>query len=208
MKLGAVLLAAGLSRRWQESQGAFEGRCENKLLAAFNGRPMVCYALDALAMLGTERTAVVTANGQIAALALDAGAQVVHNAEPQRGIGHSIALGAEAMRGMDALLLMAADQPLLTGESLCRLAKAYAESEKGLACLRDETHWGNPAIFGARYFETLRELDGDKGAKRILRAYEDDLLIVPCAHPHELEDADDPETLMRISRRLSETRRG
>ena len=205
MRLGAVILAAGLSTRWRANrQSADSGvgarAAENKLLADFGGKPMVCRAMEALAEVGCERAAVVTGDGKIAALAEEYGMQVVRNDEPELGMSHSIALGVRAMRDMDALLLMAADQPLLTGESLCALIDAHWESCKGIACLRDETHWGNPAVFSSKYFEALSALTGDVGAKRMLRENEGDLLIVDCLHPHELEDADDPDAFSQLLR--------
>ena len=191
MRLGAVLLAAGLGTRW---------RTGNKLLADFGGKPMICRAMDALAELGCERAAVVTGNGRIVTLAEEYGMQVVRNDEPELGMSHSIALGVRAMRDMDAILLMAADQPLLTGASLRALVDAQRESCKGIACLRDETHWGNPAVFSSKYFDALLALTGDAGAKRVLRENEDDLRIVDCLHPHELQDADDPDALTQLLR--------
>ena len=191
MRLGVVLLAAGLGTRW---------RAGNKLLADFGGKPMVCRAMDALTELTFERAAVVTGDEQIAALAQEHGMQVVRNGEPELGMSHSIALGVFAMRDMDAVLLMASDQPLLTVISLRALIQAYEKSGKGIACLRDETHWGNPAVFGSKYFDALMALTGDVGAKSVLRENESDLLIVDCLHPHELEDADDPDALSRLLR--------
>ena len=202
MRLGAVLLAAGLGTRWKANRQSVDAGAglpaANKLLADFGGKPVVCRAMDALAEIGCERAAVVTGDGQIAMLAGDYGMQAVRNDEPELGMSHSIALGVHAMRDMDALLLMAADQPLLTGASLCALVDAHRGCGKGIACLRDETHWGNPAVFCSKYFDALLALTGDAGAKRVLRENEGDLLIVDCLYPHELEDADDPSALLRL----------
>ena len=56
-----------------------------------------------------------------------------------------------------------------------------------------------PAIFSAAYYAELSALSGDRGAKGILRAHEDDLLVVSCLCPHELADADTPEALAEIA---------
>lgn len=185
MKLGVVLLAAGRSTRF----GA------NKLLADFHGRPMVCCALEAAKALKTSKTLVVTGCDEIARLADDQGFGVVVNDAPQMGQSHSIRLGVQAMREMDAVVLMVCDQPHLTGASLKRLVQRFACSPQGIACLRDSTHSGNPAIFSRRYFEELLTLEGDRGAKGVLRAHEDDLLVVQTIRPDELADADTPEKL-------------
>ena len=50
-------------------------------------------------------------------------------------------------------------------------------------------------MFARKYFPALLALEGDKGAKGILRAHEDDLLVVSCLHKHELFDADTPQAM-------------
>ncbi|MGN0777320.1 MAG: NTP transferase domain-containing protein [Candidatus Ventricola sp.] len=191
MKLGVVLLAAGKSSRF----GA------NKLLADFNGRPMVCRALDSAKALKAERTVVVVGCEEVARLAAEQGCDVMVNDAPQLGQSYSIRLGVCAMRDMDAVLLMVCDQPQLTGASLDCLVHRFACSSMGIACLRDGTHQGNPAVFARRYFSELLALEGDRGAKGVLRAHGDDLLVVDAIGSDELADADTPEMLEAMQRR-------
>lgn len=188
MKLGVVLLAAGKSTRF----GA------NKLLAGFCGRPMVCYSLEAAAALKPARTAVVTGCGEVARLAEGYGFEVIANNAPQLGQSHSIRLGVCAMQDMDAVLLMVCDQPRLTAASIERLVQRFERSGKSVACLRDGTHMGNPAVFARHCFDELLALQGDRGAKGVLRAHEDDLLVVDTVGPDELADADTPDMLAAL----------
>ncbi len=190
MRLGAVLLAAGRSERF----GA------NKLLADFDGRPLVCRALDAMKALDAEKTVVIASCEEVAALARTYGFEAAVNDAPQLGLARSIRLGVERMRDMDAVLLMVADQPLLSAQSLVSLVSAFEQSGKGIACLRDGTHSGNPAVFARKYFNSLMRLEGDRGAKGILRANPDDLIQVDCLYPMELDDADEPAALELLRR--------
>lgn len=185
MKVGAVLLAAGRSERF----GA------NKLLADFNGRPMVCRALDVLKQLNAEKNVVVASNADVERLVREYGFDVVINDAPNLGQAHSIHLGVSHMEEMDAVLLMVADQPLLSTGSLCALVSAFEQGGRGIACLRDQSHSGNPAVFARTYFHALMQIEGDRGAKGILRANAADLIEVNCLHPMELADADDPAAL-------------
>ena len=189
MRLGVVLLAAGMSKRF----GA------NKLLADYGGRPVICSALDAIRACGAARMAAVISCDETAALAEAGGCEVILNDHPEAGQAGSIVLGVMAMQDMDAVLLLAADQPRLTGESLLRLKEAFEDSGKEAACLRDETHMGNPAVFSRRCFDELLALSGDRGAKGVLRAHEDSLLVVDCLYAHELADADTPQALAEIA---------
>ena len=193
MNVGAVVLAAGLSAR-------FGG---NKLLACLGDRPLLGHALEALCgAQGIARRAAVVSDARVAHLVREAGLEVIPNDEPGLGQAHSIVLAAQAMHDMDALLLMAGDQPLLRAATLTRLLRAFTESGKGIACLEDGTHRGNPAVFSAAYRERLLSLTGDRGAGALLRANEADLLVVPCTDADELSDADTPQALERIRERL------
>ena len=199
MRLAAVLLAAGKSERF--------GR--NKLLADFKGRPMISYPLQAVSAVRAEHMAVIAGSGRIAELAYGHGFDVVENCQPELGQSHSIHLGVRyAMaRNADALLLCVGDQPLLTGESLCRLMAAFAQGGKGMACLRDGTHAGNPAVFSKAYFPALLALNGDRGAKSILRAHEDDLILVCCAGEYELDDCDTQSAMASLRAAEKKTNR-
>ena len=193
MNVGAVVLAAGLSTRF----GA------NKLLADAGGRPLIGCALGSLcAAEDIARRAAVVSDERVAQIVRGYGMQVIVNGDPARGQAHSIALAAQAMRDMDAMLLMAGDQPLVRPETLTRLLRAFETSGRGMACLMDGTHRGNPAVFRQAYFGQLAALTGDRGAGALLRGNEADLLVVSCADADELSDADTPQALERIRERL------
>ena len=185
MKLGVVLLASGSSTRFGE----------NKLLADFDGRPMVCCAMGAAMAAEPARAAVVTGYDSIAQLAKMHGYEVIVNDAPQKGQAHSIVLGVRAMADMDAVLLVVCDQPLLSCVSVKKLIVQFCGSDKGMACLCDETHRGNPAVFSSAHYNELLALAGDCGAKAILRQHEEDLLVVACVNPNELADVDTPQML-------------
>ena len=193
MRLGVVLLAAGLSWRF----GA-----EDKLLADVRGEPMLVRAIRTLRAAQADVFFAVVSTDRTAQIAREAGAFPVRNGAPQEGLSRSIALGVNAARarGCDAVLMAAADQPRLTADSVRALVRAFREGPGTLACLADETHSGNPAIFGSAYFDELLSLRGDRGAKAVLRAHEDVLRVVRCALPGELGDADDPQALRALLR--------
>lgn len=189
MRLGVVLLAAGRSARFGS----------NKLLADFDGGPMVCRALEAIEQIEAERFAAVVSCEEVALLAQNYGFDVIGNEALELGQAHSVVLAVRQMQDLDAILFVAGDQPLLTGESLRLLVQRFEKSGKGIACLADETHRGNPAVFSKAYFPEILALSGDRGAKGILRAHESDLLVVSCLNENELADADTPEALRKMA---------
>lgn len=195
MRVAAVLLAAGQGRR-------FGG---GKLMADFDGKPMAAAVMDTLLSVGLELRIAVVFDPKVAELAAQRRLQIIHNDQPEMGISHSIRLGLEAAEACDAVMFLAADQPLLTAQSMTKLIEEFAAHSGGLACLRDETHSGNPAVFSRAFYPALLELTGDRGAKRILTANWERVLEVDCLYPHELDDADDPQTLAQmLARRETE----
>ena len=194
MKLAAVLLAAGRSRRF----GA-----EDKLLADVSGQTMLARALATLSSINADHRAAVVSSREAECVTAASGFEIIRNDAPEAGLSYSITLGVRWARAQscDALLLAVADQPLLTAQSLAELIDAF-RLHGGLACLADDTHRGNPAVFSSVYFGELLALRGDCGAKAVLRAHEDALTIVRCHLPDELSDADEPQALAALRERL------
>ena len=187
------MLAAGRSSRFGE----------NKLMVSLQNKPLVGYVLDVLQGLsGIGETAVVVSDPKVADYVNQRGLRSIINAQPELGMAHSIVLGVQAMQDMDAVLLVAGDQPLLTRASLSRLIDAYREGKQGIACLRDGTHMGNPAIFSSIYYRELMKLAGDHGAGSLLRQHGEDVRAVDCLYADELEDADTREALACMEQSL------
>ena len=196
MRLGIVLLAAGRSLRFGQ---------EDKLLCDAGGQTMLSRALHALGALDADARAAVVSTPEAGSIAAAAGFDVVRNAEPEAGLSRSVALGVlwARKRGCDAVLLAVADQPLLTVDSLTALLAAFRRTGR-VACLADESHRGNPAVFPSSCFDELLALRGDRGAKSVLRAHEHELTVVRCCFPGELADADEPQALERLRERLTQ----
>jgi len=188
VNIGAVVLAAGMSRRFGQ----------NKLMVSVKNKPMVGCALDVLEAVGGLKIAAVVSDQDVAAYVQSRNEKVIINKHPCLGQAYSIVLAAEAMQEMDALLFMAADQPKLTAESVSRLLEAFRTGDKDIACLQDETHAGNPAVFSRNCFEELMCLEGDRGAKQLMRKHPQRVLYVPCVYAGELADADNPQALARL----------
>lgn len=182
-----VLLAAGDSRRFQG----------NKLLCMVDGKAMYRHIADQAEALSPKwfcRRLIVTQYDAIAADMAERGFLVVWNPESHRGISHSIQLALEALEGaggaVDGVLFSVCDQPYLRKETIEALLTGWEESGRGMACVRCGDKSGNPAIFSARYFSSLRELTGDTGGKRVILRYPDDVFWLEMSDPRELKDID------------------
>ena len=91
----------------------------------------------------------------------------------------------------DRLLIIACDQPEISADDLIRLHRAGGDDQLCAATYEDVI--GIPACFPARYFDDLLELQGDRGARELLRGSKYDVHRVPM--PRAAFDIDTPGDL-------------
>lgn len=193
MRIGCVLMAAGNAARFGK----------NKLLAEYQGKPLIRYALDAADAAGFSGVAVVTQYDEVAALAGAYGFEVVRNERPELGVSRTVRLGTEAlMDRCDAIAYLVADQPLLQGQTVLRLCAAYCARPDSIVVPFAEGKRGNPCIFPAKYFAELCRLEGDRGGSQVIRQHPERILRIEVA-PEELLDVDTAESLEQIKEAAS-----
>jgi len=179
-----VLLAAGRSERF--------GDLGSKLDQPFLGRSLglhVAVTMEALPF--ADRIAVV--NGTALDYAAH-GFRLVHNAEPARDMASSVRLGVACARerGAAAVLIALADMPRVTAAHIHRLFDA-AEGMDAVVASSDGRDPKPPALFGRDRFDFLLALNGDAGARDLVRAGRH---VV--TSPAELIDVDTADDLDRL----------
>ena len=197
-----AVLAAGLGSR-------FGG---GKLDAPCGGQPLGQRALATALGLGWPVVVVVGPEQPrfLAAMA-PGGFDLVVNPAPEAGLGGSVALAARAAqrRGAEWLLVVLADMPLVTSNTLERLVELAARH--GIAA----TLWpdsgaaprpGVPAAFARRHFAMLAEISGETGARDLLLACPEEALVAP--DRAELLDVDRPDDLAAVAACLAGEVRG
>lgn len=178
-----VLLAAGLSSR-------FGGA--NKLEQDFLGQPVGFHVVTALERIPFKnRIAVVDG------VALDfasRGYDVIHNENPSRGMASSVHLGVARARdqGAAAVLIALADMPRVTATHIYAMFDA-AHGPDTVVASSDGAYPRPPALFGAAHFDHLMTIEGDAGARHLIRSGRH---VVTA--PAELIDIDTPEDLERL----------
>jgi CTP:molybdopterin cytidylyltransferase MocA len=186
--LAIALLAAGRASR-------FGG---GKLDAELHGRRLGRHALDAALKLD-QGTVLVVVGDPVPAFATEAGAlaDLLANPHATDGIGTSVALAARHAdeQGSMALLLMAADMPLVSEATLRRLVDACAPGAPS-AVRHADGHPGIPACFPRAWFGALQDLIGDQGAGKLLRGFDQVRTItVPT---EELADVDTARDMAKL----------
>jgi CTP:molybdopterin cytidylyltransferase MocA len=189
--LAIAILAAGSGRR-------FGG---GKLDAEVAGRRLGSYALEAALPLGKPKIIVSRPVPEFANEAMACGvAQILTNKRAEEGLGSSVALAAmqASAAGAEALLLLAADMPMVTTASLRKLVEATVPGSPACVAYPDGSP-GIPACFPADWFPALAGLEGDRGAGALLREASKVTLVE--VHPEELADVDTEEDLAGLKAR-------
>jgi molybdenum cofactor cytidylyltransferase len=193
-----VVLAAGAGTRF--------GGAGPKALAVFRGRPMIAWPLAALVDGGVDRVVVVVG---FAADAVAAGLDVVAGVEVARceawaeGLSASLRTGVAAALagpgGAEAVVVVLADQPLLSAGAVARVVAARApEAADAVRAGYGAGVIGHPTLLEASTFAAIGELRGDAGARELLRALGPRARVTDCAGLGRPDDADTPDALARL----------
>ncbi|PQA86052.1 nucleotidyltransferase family protein [Hyphococcus luteus] len=183
----AILLAAGASSR-------FGG---DKLAAKINDEKVLERSAKALADAGCDmRAAIISETSKVhAPLLQNLGFEIIVNAHAHEGMSASLRAGIEWASDHNALcvLIALADMPFAPPAHLRSLLHSSQKCEERAAFTACGARRSPPAVFGSQWFETLRALKGDAGARDILAG-----LPARCAvkAPEKfLRDIDTPQDL-------------
>lgn len=155
-----MLLASGLSRRY--------GR-RDKLMARLGYKHLIDHSADIIASLpALSHVAVCPPDHHNIRDRLAGRFVIALNRKPRRGLGHSIAVGAQVALQFkpEAIVVCMADMPFIEPWLIQALAARLGDADIVHAGAPDRMH--PPTAFAATCFDQLRKLDGDDGAKRII----------------------------------------
>lgn len=158
-QIALVLLAAGQSQRFGDS---------DKLAEPFLDKPLAYHVVTALEKMPFLARIAVVSGTRLDFAAL--GYRVVQNPDPALGQARSLAHGIAAARaaGAGAVLVALADMPRVTTAHLYRMIEV-SDGPATLVASSDGVRPMPPALFGAAMFDTLLQLEGDQGARDLIR---------------------------------------
>lgn len=161
--LFAVVLAAGTASRF----GA------TKQVARFDHEPLVRRAVRAAESVCGEHTLLVAGHDwrEVAAACQPLRGYLAINTDFSSGLATSIVTAVRAVRECaSGVLLILADQPLVTAAHLADLVRAFRAAPDSIQVTAYAGTEGPPVIFPASVFSQLLELRGDRGAKPVIEA--------------------------------------
>ena len=181
-RIGCVIMASGLGKRFGS----------NKLMADFDGEPMIVQALRVSERLSENRV-VVTRHKDVADLCKQQGVSVLLHQLPHRS--DTVRLGLEALGDLDGCLFLPADQPLLRSQTISELICQWSKDRDSIIRPACNGTPGAPVLFPRWAFEELKSLPEGKGGSFLIKKYPQCVKEITISDPLELADADTPETL-------------
>ncbi|MCX2679943.1 nucleotidyltransferase family protein [Galbibacter sp. EGI 63066] len=168
MKTAIVILAAGASTRMGQP----------KQLLKWGDTTLLGHSVFLVRNTVAEALFVVLgANAKQISKTLDENVEVLLHKDWEKGLGTSIAFAVSELekKNFDGLLFILADQPFVTSAYLNQLIKSFHNDGKGIVASKFNGRMGVPAIFSSTYFEMLKKLNSDVGAKHIIQSHQNDL---------------------------------
>ncbi|MFT7221017.1 MAG: molybdenum cofactor cytidylyltransferase [Candidatus Azotimanducaceae bacterium] len=116
------------------------------------------------------------------------------------GMGHSLAGAAALIDGWQAAFILLADMPFITTETLNHLREEMLRAANDQTILIPEYQGerGQPVGFAKKYFEALRALSGDTGARHLIKQYGANVSAIPVSDRGILQDIDTPADLSAL----------
>ncbi|WP_049757532.1 nucleotidyltransferase family protein [Candidatus Puniceispirillum marinum] len=194
-KITAIILAAGLSRRMQAG---------TKLLAPLGGTPLIRHSVKNICQTQFDEVIVVTGHKANSVIdALDGlPVTIVRNPDYTYGQASSIKAGLKAMaKDTDDVLIALGDMPLIPPiliNELCAAHKTNPAADNTITLPFCKGQRRNPVIFGNAFFELLAALQGDEGARPIIKDHASSISRIDWPDIAAFMDADTPQMLDTI----------
>ena len=170
-KVAAVVLAAGGSTRLGVPK---------QLLRQRDAETLVHAAVRAAREGGCKPVCLVTGaeHERIAQAVADLRSTIVRNENWRCGIGGSIRAGIAKMGDVDAIVLLACDQPAIDAHIIRALITKYRETNCAIIAAHYAGTLGIPALFDRSCFAELQNLPDEHGAKSVIMAHPERVAVI------------------------------
>jgi len=191
--IAGIVLAAGRSSRL--------GR--PKQLLPVHGEPLVRHTLRHVLASSLDQVILVVGHKSDEVRNAVAGLPVVCVFNPDAAAGQSTSVRsgiAAVLPEVEAAVFILGDQPGVDPNVIDALVSAWRESRPPVVAPLYDDRMGNPVLFDRRVFPELALLEGDAGARPVVRAYQvsSQLQLVPVAGaaPPDVDTEADYEALI------------
>jgi len=184
-----ILLAAGQSQRF--------GHTDKLLQPLSNGLPLITQAVRTmLTALDSVVVVVPPEHDGLAKVLKDEAVHITINPAASVGMGNSLACGVTATTEAHGWIIGLADMPWIQPTTINTVMTALSNGNP-LVAPRHKNLRGHPVGFGREYRETLLNLQGDVGARSVLKQHKAQLHYLDVNDPGILLDVDTPADLIQ-----------
>jgi molybdenum cofactor cytidylyltransferase len=176
-------------------RGSRAGGDTPKPVLVLAGRPLGEWALDAARASGAHPVVLVVGHqGPRVRRVAPEGVMIVEARSWRRGLAHSLRAGLRALEGwmeVTAVCVGLADQPLVGADAYRRLVAAHDDGAALAVATYDGTR-GNPVLIARSLWPEALALDGDEGARELMRHHP--VVEVDCSgtgNPFDVDTLDD-----------------
>lgn len=186
--VSAIILAAGKSTR-------MEGR--QKLLCQIGKKTIIEKTVDNL--LGSKVDEVILVLGFFSREIIkkfsnysDKKLRIVINSNYNSGMSSSILAGLEKINIVsDSIMICLGDQPFIESELIDLLIDCYNSNRKGIVVpVNNKKTRGHPVIISLKYYKSLKSMQGDIGARKIIESNSDDICFFKISTNNIFTDID------------------
>ena len=190
-----ILLAAGMSKRFGMP----------KQLLKLGGKTLIKRILEAalssrldriILILGHHSEAILE---QIVDCKADPRLNIGINPAYRNGMSHSLRLGLDMARAdFPSVMFLLADQPFVDAKLIDRLLECFWASDKDICVPVCGGRRRNPTLFSRRFYSQILQIQGDTGARDIIRSHPESVQAVEMDDALCFFDIDTPNDLDRL----------
>jgi molybdenum cofactor cytidylyltransferase len=192
-EIGIIILAAGGSLRLGRPKQVLEYKGKS-LLRRSAEAAIACECESVVVVLGFEAD-------ELAKELLDLPVNISLNDIWAEGISSSIKAGLANLLETDpdiaAVVVMLSDQPYVSQKTITSLVNTYKSSGKPIVAAEYDGVLGVPALFDREMFDELAKLEGDAGARVVIRQNVG-AKVATVQAPEAAFDVDTPEDFRRM----------
>ena len=174
-KIIKVVLAAGLSKRFG---------LKNKILEKINGKTLIETILDRLIQIDSNKNNIVVIGGNnynsLKKTLNKYEVKVFYNKNYKNGLGSSVSFILKKKINKNGIMFIPGDMPLISTKDFKKLINTFFQKKNKIISPCYKKQIGNPLIIPKIYFNLLKNLKKDEGARKVLPSK--DFIHVPCGY--------------------------